>query len=177
MEEFFKFDFEAKEVMLEGVERPTIRSQKKKTQNKNYSGKKKRPTRKNIILADNKKKMLIISPTKHSRVHDKKMSDKNIFAFRLPEIVSLFVDTGFQGIQKQHENTFMPIKKPRGRDLTVDESWWNRAVSSVRVKIEHVICSLKRFNTLSHIFRNKNGLDDKFINICGGIHNLELQLQ
>jgi len=41
VEEFFKLFPETKEVMLDGVERPTIRSQRGKTQNKHFSGKKK----------------------------------------------------------------------------------------------------------------------------------------
>ena len=104
VEEFFKLFPETKEVMLDGVERPTVRSRKGKTQNKHYSGKKKRHTRKNLILTNSKRKILLLSPTKHGRVHDKKMSDKNMLASRIPEEVSLLVDTGFQGIQKIHIN-------------------------------------------------------------------------
>src|SRR3989344_3365486 len=45
VEEFFNLFPEVKEVMLDGVERPTVRSKKAKQQNKHYSGKKKRHTR------------------------------------------------------------------------------------------------------------------------------------
>ena len=75
--EFFEKFPEMKEVMLDGVERPTIRSKRDKTQKKNYSGKKKRHTRKSLVVTNEKKEILILTPTKHGRVHDKKMSDKN----------------------------------------------------------------------------------------------------
>lgn len=175
LEEFFVLFPETKEVMLDGIERPTIRSQKKKTQNKHYSGKKKRHTRKNLILTNHKKKILLITPTKHGKVHDKKLSDKNMIASRIPEEISLLVDTGFQGIQKQHFNTLIPKKKPKGGFLTESEKAWNKLISSTRMKIEHAIGGIKRFNAISHIFRNKNGLDDQFVNICSGLWNLELQ--
>ena len=140
-EEFFQLFPGVKEVMLDGVERPTVRSRKNKTQNKHYSGKKKRHTRKNLVLVNNKKKILLITPTKHGKVHDKKMSDKNILASRIPEEISLLVDTGFQGIQKQHENTFILKKKPRGADnfLTEVEKDWNKLISSTRITVEHAI--------------------------------------
>lgn len=48
-EEFFAAFPGVREVMLDGVERPTIRSQKDKTQRKHSSGKKKRHVRKNVI--------------------------------------------------------------------------------------------------------------------------------
>jgi len=175
VEEFFALFPETKEVMLDGMERPTVRSQKKKSQNKHYSGKKKRHTRKNLILVNNKKKILLITPTKHGKVHDKKLGDKNIIASRIPEEVSLLVDTGFQGIQKQHQNTLIPKKKPRGGFLTETEKAWNKLISSTRMKVEHTIGGVKRFNAIAQIFRNKKGLDDQFVNVCSGLWNLELQ--
>ena len=175
VEEFFTLFPEAKEVMLDGMERPTVRSQKKKQQNKHYSGEKKRHTRKNLVLINDKKKILLITPTKHGRVHDKKMADKNMIASRLPEAVSLLVDSGFQGIQKQHHNTLMPKKKPRGDSLTEAEKAWNSLISSTRMKVEHAIGGIKRFNAISSIFRNKKGLDDQLVHICSGLWNLELE--
>jgi len=174
-EEFFAQFPETKEVMLDGVERPTLRSKKAKTQNKHYSGKKKRHTRKNLVLTNNKRKILLLTPTKHGKVHDKKMSDKNILASRIPEEVSLLVDTGFQGIQKQHHNTLIPKKKPKGGVLTDAEKAWNRLISSARIVVEHAIGGMKKFGAVAHIFRNKKGLDDQFVNICAGLWNLELE--
>ena len=175
VEEFFQMFPQDKEVMLDGVERPTMRSQKSKTQRKHYSGKKKRHTRKNLVMVNSKKKILLITPTKHGKVHDKKLSDKNMLASHIPKEVSLLVDTGFQGLQKIHENTFIPKKKPRGGLLTDDEKAWNRLISSVRIVVEHAIGGMKRFGATSHVFRNKNGLDDLFMVVCAGLWNLELE--
>lgn len=175
-EEFYEAFPGIKEVMLDGVERPTIRSQKNKTQKKHYSGKKKRHMRKNIVVTDEKKRILILTPSKHGSIHDKKLSDKNLLPRGIPDNVSILTDTGLQGLQKQHPNVLMPKKKPKGGLLTDDEKAMNRLISSVRIKVEHAIGGMKRFRFVSDIYRNKNGLDDRFVNVAAGLWNLHIQM-
>lgn len=175
-EEFLAAFPEVKEVMLDGVERPTIRSRKDKTQRKHYSGKKKRHMRKNLIVADEKKHILILTPSKHGRVHDKKLADKNLLAHHIPDTVAIIADTGFQGLQKSHPNVLLPKKKPRGGFLTDEEKSMNRLISSVRMAVEHAIGGMKRFRCVSDVYRNKNGLDDRFVNVAAGLWNLHLQM-
>lgn len=164
-----------KEVMIDGVERPTVRSQKSKTQKKNYSGKKKRPMRKNIVITDSKKCILVLTPSKHGKTHDKKLSDKALAVVRLPKEVAVLADTGFVGIDKQHPNTLMPKKKPRSGELTDEEKAMNRLISSVRVGVEHAIGGMKRFRAVSEIYRNKNGFDDRLVNVAAGLWNFHIQ--
>ncbi len=174
--EFLEKFPEMKEVLIDGVERPAVRSKNDKTQKKNYSGKKKRHTRKSIVVTDEKKKILILTPTKHGRVHDKKMSDKNMLPSVIPDEVSILADTGFQGLQKQHPNVLMPKKKPRGGYLTQEEKEMNRLISSVRIRVEHAIGGMKRFKAVSDIFRNRNGLDDRFMAVAAGLWNFHLEM-
>ena len=173
-EEFFSLFPGVKEVMLDGLERPTIRSKNNKTQNKHYSGKKKTHTRKNLVLTD-KRKILFLSPTKHGKVHDKKLADKNLLVSKLPIEISLIADSGFQGVQNIHENTFIPKKKPRGGVLLQIDKEMNRLISSTRISVEYAIGGMKRFKVARDIFRNKNGLDDKFMLLSAGLWNLHLQ--
>jgi hypothetical protein len=163
-----------KEVMLDGVERPTVRSQKKKVQGKNYSGKKKRHMRKNIIVTDSKKRILVLTPSKHGRVHDKKLFDKA--ALRIPNEVAILADTGFQGLQKQYATTLIPTKKPRGGLLSDAQKAMNHLISSCRMPVEHAIGGMKRFRAVSDVYRNKNGLDDRLVNVAAGLWNLHIQM-
>lgn len=174
LEEFMVAFPEIKEVLIDGVERPTIRSKKDKTQNKHYSGKKKRHTRKNVIVTDVKKRILILTPTKHGKVHDKKMTDKFMTLSQIPDNVSVLADTGFQGIQNQHPNVLIPKKRPRGGILSDEDKEFNRLISSVRIAVEHAIGGMKRFRCVSDIFRNKNGLDDRLNTVTAGLWNLHL---
>lgn len=174
-EEFFTLFPEAKEVMIDGLERPTVRSKNNKTQVKNYSGKKKRPTRKNDVAVNNKKKILVLTPTKHGRVHDKKIGDKFSVIATIPDDVSILVDTGFQGIQHQHPNVFMPKKRSKHYVFTDIDRQWNRLVSSTRIVVEHAIAGIKRYKVAADIFRNKNGLDDIFMELSAGLWNYHLR--
>jgi hypothetical protein len=174
-EEFFALFPGVQEVMIDGVERPVVRSKNNKTQKKNYSGKKKRPTRKNDVVVDNKKKILLLTPTKHGRVHDKKMSDKFSIITTIPNEVSILVDTGFQGIQKQHPNVFMPKKRSKNYTFTDTDRQWNRLISSTRIVVEHAIAGIKRYKVATDIFRNKNGLDDMFMELSAGLWNYHLR--
>jgi hypothetical protein len=175
-EEFLAAFPGVKEALIDGVERPTIRSEKDKTQRKHYSGKKKRHMRKNVVITDTKKRILVLTPSKHGKVHDKKLSDKALAVVRLPEEVSLIADTGFVGIQKQHPNILMPKKKPRGGLLTDAEKAMNRLISSTRIVVEHAIGGMKRFRCVSDIYRNKNGWDDQLVTVAAGLWNFHVQM-
>lgn len=175
-EEFLTAFPGVKEAMIDGVERPTIRSKKDKTQRKHYSGKKKRHMRKNIVITDKTKRILVLTPSKHGRVHDKKLADKALAVVRLPREVALLGDTGFVGIDKQHPNTLLPKKKPRGGLLTDAEKAMNALISSSRMVVEHAIGGMKRFRAVSDIYRNKNGWDDSLVNVAAGLWNLHVQM-
>src|SRR3990167_2788840 len=161
-EEFIAAFPGVREVMIDGVERPTIRSQRDKTQRKHYSGKKKR--------------ILVLTPSKHGRVHDKKLSDKALAVVHIPDQVAILADTGFIGIQKQHGNTLIPKKKPRGGLLTDAERAMNRLISSSRMVVEHAIGGMKRFRSVSDVYRNKNGWDDQLVNVAAGLWNFHVQV-
>lgn len=174
IEEFYTLFPDVKEVMIDGLERPVERSKKSKNQRGNYSGKKKRHTRKNVIITDSKKRVLINLKSKKGKTHDKKILDKSNTLNHIPEDVSAVADTGFQGIQHVHENTFIPKKNLKSRPLTKEDKEMNRLISSARIVVEHAISGIKRFRIVSQVFRNKNGIDDRIFNICAGLWNYHL---
>ena len=175
-EEFFAAFPGVREVLIDGVERPCIRSTKNKVQQKHYSGKKKRHVRKNVIVADEKKRILILTPSKHGRVHDKKLEGKALLDVRIPQGVAILADTGFQGLHHLHPNTLVPKKKPRGGFLTDAEKAMNRLISSARIGVEHAIGGMKRFRAVSEVYRNKNGFDDQLAVAAAGLWNLHMQM-
>ena len=50
----------------------------------------------------------------------------------------IIVDSGYQGIQIDHLNTLLPIKKSKNKPLTSDQKNYNKVISKVRVSVEHV---------------------------------------
>ena len=95
--------------------------------------------------------------------------------------LKVLVDLGYQGIQKDYEGNGIeiPNKKPRksksnpAPKLTEEQKETNRTLSKVRIFIENAIGGMKRYNILSHTFRNrKDGFVDKVIALCAGLWNM-----
>ena len=169
---------EAREIFLDGVERPVQKPINQKRKKKLYSGKKKMPTRKAIIATDGKKRIGVLTPTKSGRRHDKRLFDKADIARHIPEDIPIITDTGFQGIQSVHKNTIMPKKGSKKHPLTETDKQNNRLISSVRILVEHAIAGIKRFKAAADIYRNrKPNTDDTFMLLSAGLWNLHLQGQ
>ena len=174
VEEFLLLFPEVKDVFLDGTDRRVQRPKNKKKQNKLYSGKRKATTRKNIVVSDEKRRILYLSPTKSGRRHDKRLGDKMGLG-SLPSEVSAWVDTGFQGLQKNHPNTQIPRKRSRDKPLSEEDKENNRLISSFRVTVEHAIAGMKRLRSTTDVYRNKRANFDDTLNLLSaGIWNYHL---
>ncbi len=176
MREFVEcFGNDVKDLFIDGAERPVQRPVNTKRQRKLYSGKKKSHTRKNIICADDKKRILIMSKTKSGRRHDKKLLDKMDLIRHIPKECTIWADTGFQGISDQCLNAHTPHKKRKGKQLTAQQKGENKMISSFRVVVEHSIGGYKRYGSASDIYRNKKpNFDDKLHLLSAGLWNFHL---
>lgn len=176
VEEFLIVFPEAKDVFLDGTERRVKRPTNERRQRKAYSGKRKTTTRKNIVMVDEDKRILLLTPTKSGRRHDKRLADKESLIEHIPKHVGVFTDSGFQGIQHLHPNVCMPKKGTRTHPLTEEEKRNNTVISSLRMRVEHAIGGIKRFRALSDVFRNRSGiLDDLFMELGAGLWNRHLR--
>ncbi len=99
------------------------------------------------------------------------------------ERFQLLVDLGFQGIRSDYAGNGieLPVKKPRKSkhiptpQLTDAQRENNQAISQIRIRVENALAGLKRYNILSHTFRNrKDSFDDKSIGVCAGLWNFYL---
>lgn len=174
-EEYFRLFPEAKEVFVDAVERLKQRPKKKKAQQKAYSGKKKAHTRKSVVVADAKKRILVVTKQKSGRRHDKRLADKESIFEMIPKEISIMSDTAFIGEAKVHPNILIPKKKTKKNPLTEDEKEMNKFISSYRVIVEHAIGGIKRYRCMSGKLRNhKAFIDDKFILLSAGLWNYHL---
>jgi len=104
----------AADLLIDGTERRRQRPQETKKQEQHYSGKKKTHTDKNLVLVNNQsKKVLYLSPTVGGQTHDKKMADDDPINY--PAGATLGKDTGFQGYEPAGVKTFQPKKSRKGR--------------------------------------------------------------
>ena len=161
------------EFIIDGTERPINRPKDKDKQKSHYSGKKKSHTVKNNLITERGGKVMYLSGTCEGKRHDKKLADDE--NYRFPTGSKLLQDTGFQGYKPEGVTVIQPKKKPRGGELTPDEKIINRAISSLRVEVEHQIGGVKRCQILVQRFRNRmdNFVDEVMETACG-LHNFRL---
>ena len=97
--------------------------------------------------------------------------------------IQVRVDLGYQGIQSDYkgDQIEIPTKKPRKSkqnptpQLSDEQKAANKALSQVRIFIEHAIGGMKRYNSLVYTFRNRiEHFEDDVIGICAGLWNLVL---
>src|ERR687895_1727162 len=99
------------------------------------------------------------------------------------EDIEVWVDLGYQGIQSDYkgDQIEIPTKKRRkskknpAPPLSDEQKAVNKALSQVRIFIEHAIGGMKRYNILVHVFRNRKAdFEDDAIGIYAGLWNLTL---
>jgi len=172
-----------KDVFVDGVERQVQRPKKSRYQKKYYSWKQKKHTAKNIVVSDEKKKILYLSSTRPWTEHDKRISDaENIFG-NIPDNVTAWTDLWFYWTVSKYPNKdiIMPHKKPKWKELPDKLKEENSTISWLRVLIENAIWWIKRLSIVRHRLRMRlywdyatveMNMKDKIINISVGIHNL-----
>lgn len=90
----------------------------------------------------------------------------------LPE-TEIQADTGYQGLQKRHEKSKIPFKATKKHPLTKEQKQANHALSSTRVRVEHVIRTLKIFRILSERYRNRRRRFGLRLNLIAAICNMQ----
>jgi hypothetical protein len=175
VEEFMAKFAEVEEVIIDGTERPVQRPKDPERQKEHYSGKKKRHTRKHTTGSTRKKRIILLSKAKAGKIHDKKQLDEENWVCNIPDSVVIEGDLGYQGLQKEFVNVHLPHKKPKGKELTEAQKQENREFSSQRVKCEHAHAGMKRYNSVTAVYRNRvPDFDDRLMLIAAGLWNFYL---
>jgi hypothetical protein len=171
------FDTETETLFFhDATERPIPRPTDPDLQKTCYSGKKKRHTQKHNLLSNAGSKVRFLSKSWPGSRHDKRIADEE--GYSVPEGSSLYQDTGFQGFSLKGVHIIQPKKKPRGKPLTAEEKAENRRISSIRVRIEHVIGGVKRYRIIKDTIRNwKKGFRDTVMETCCGLHNFRVNFR
>lgn len=159
---------EVESLIFDATEQPIERP--KKNQQRFYSGKKKRHTLKTEIGITKKGRIINVSKPSPGSCHDftiRKNEDP------IPKDSRMYVDSGYQGIDKLHTQSEFPYKKTKTKPLTKEEKEYNRALSSFRVTVEHILGDIKVFKILSDRYRNKRKRYGIKFNIVAGIVNLK----
>lgn len=85
-------------------------------------------------------------------------------------------DSGYQGLASRHPQTCLPVKKPKGAKLSVEQKAYNRALGRFRVAVEQVVRSLKVWRILKETYRNRRKRFVLRFNLIAGLLNANLDL-
>jgi hypothetical protein len=126
-------------------------------------------------LASEDGRVPFLSDTHEGSTHDKPIADAT--PYPLPLRSELLQDLGFQGYTLDGVQITQPHKKPRGKPLTDKQKEENKAISRRRVRVEHIINSIKRCRILKEPIRLwKDTVRDMVLAVCVGLHNFRLRL-
>ncbi|WP_163176606.1 transposase family protein [Bacteroides sp. 51] len=96
-------------------------------------------------------------------------------AIKSPQRYRLWQDTGFVGHKPEGVQVCMPIKKPKGKELTEIQKKENKRISGIRIKVEHAIGGVKKCRIVKERFRcHKFEFEDMVILLACGLHNFRI---
>ena len=164
-----------KDVLLDGVEQPIRRPKDEDEQKNKYSGKKKRHTKKQVIITNpNTQAVIYTTPTCPGKEHDKTIIEAQKLG--ASEEIIIGGDKGFQGLEIDQAKVITPTKKPKNKHLPEHIQKQNQIFSSIRISVEHAISGIKRSNIAKDIYRNiKEGFDDTSFLAAIGLHNFRVK--
>lgn len=145
------------EILGDATEQRIPRPQNKQKRKKYHSGKKKSFTVKTQIACNKQGLIAYVSRASPGRKHDYKLFKESSLAKIIPKQTKIYLDSGYQGIQKDYPDldAVIPYKRTRNRkELTRSQKIQNHKQRKVRVKVEHTLSHLKKFGVLSQTYRH-----------------------
>ena len=157
LEELRKAIPDLDQILADCTEQKIPRPQKKAKRNKYHSGKKKAFTVKTQLATTKQGLIVNVGKSIPGRQHDYKLFKASNLPKIIPKNVKLYLDSGYQGVQKDFPdlNSSIPYKRTRNSEpLTRSQKIRNKKQRKVRVAIEHTLSQLKKFQILHQTYRN-----------------------
>lgn len=165
-------------VIIDGCEIATRRP--KRRQEKNYSGKSKRHGKKTVLLVHHDDGIILDKAKfRPGSVHDKRLLGEDALHPRLNKqsLLLKYTDSAWQG-EDPLQGWRVVKRARRNHPLTKKEKRANRALSKIRIKVEHAIRRVKVFRRIGDktMFRMKGKLDQTF-NVAMNLANFKQLLR
>lgn len=103
-------------MVIDGTEWPLQRWTDSEKQKLNYSGKKKRLSRKYLAAVEHNKQVLLLSKAREGKLHNLKLLDQEKSIGNIPVEIPIEVMSGFQGINISIKISAYPIKNKKGEN-------------------------------------------------------------
>ena len=161
---------EAAALIIDRTEQPVQRPKDQAAQRAHYSGEKRCHTLETEYIIAGDGRIVGVSDSHPGSRHDLTIRRAGP---PLPKHARGYADGAYQGYDKDHPDLDIPYKKPKGGELTAEETDYNRGLGSFRVAIEHRIGRTKRFRILSDRYRNPRHTHHTKTSIIAGLVNVE----
>jgi hypothetical protein len=171
--EFLKKHPDLKDISTDATEQKCFRSKDNKQQQEYYSGKKKQHSLKKQVSVSATGRILDVSKTYPGSVHDKSILDQEKTIQKLPQKTAQRFDSGYQGALQENPDYYviLPIKKPRGGELSKLGKEHNQAHSRRRVVAENKFAQIKSFRACGNLYRGPiKSHDQTFRNVAALIN-------
>ena len=122
------------------------------------------------VIIDRKTELIICTEMFNGKAHDGTIFKATT---RLNPNIQAYFDSGYRGVQKVHAKSLIPIRHKEdiaklSEEKKATRKAENKAISSVRMKVEHIIGRVKNFKIVAERYRNqRKRLLLRFNLICG----------
>ena len=150
-------DIDLDDLLTDATEQVIPRPESKRKRKPYHSGKKRRFTLKTQITTTKQGLVIHVSETVGGRMHDYKLFQRSGLPELVPKDSRLYVDGGYQGIQKDFPAlaVAIPFKRSRRKlELTHSEKIYNKKQRRVRIRVENTLARLKKYQVLSQTYRH-----------------------
>lgn len=131
------------------------RVQRPPKDNSHFSGKKRQNTLKSQVTVDGQSGRIVdTSASVPGPTADLTLLKQSEVLERLPEDGGAAGDLGYLGMDQLRPLTFLPRRKPRGKERPAEDKVYNTAFASFRVIVENTIGRMRRFQSLSQMDRH-----------------------
>ena len=156
------------------VQRPRGRSEA----DKHYSGKKKQHTLKVQVAVDEQTGGVCdLADSVEGPTADMTLLKQSGLLERLPEGVGAIGDLAYVGIAARHREGLgaTPRRKPRGKDRPPEDVCFNRAIARRRIRAEHTIGRMRRYQCLSQLDRHHRKKHSMRTRAVAGLVNRQIE--
>jgi len=165
-------------VVIDSFEQRVQRSKDPNEADEHYSSKKKSHTLKSQIAIDEGTGQIVdLSESVVGPTADITLLELSGLCERLPEGVGAIGDLGYVGIAKLlgEGRGACPRRKPRNKDRPPEDVEYNRAFARRRVKVEHTIGRMRRYQSLAQTDRHHRKKHSARTRAVAGLVNRQLR--
>jgi len=165
-------------VLIDTFEQRVQRPKGRAEADAHYSGKKRQHTLKAQVAVDEVTGEIVdVAPSVRGPTHDLTLIKDSGLLARLPAGVGALGDLAYLGLAEAHPAGLgaTPRRKPRGRPRPEVDIAYNRAFARRRVKAEHAIGRLRRYEALAQADRHHRRGHTARVRAAAGLVNRQLR--